>query len=122
MCTASNALGFTQVGIQLVVNVLPLFIIKPPKKVAVFLGQDMVLNCNASGDPQPIISWKRCRKEIPRDRSKVTNGRLKLKHVIPSDSDVYSCVASGPFVKVETNVEITTKTGKLLAIPVTTPV
>ena len=112
ICTASNALGFTQMGVQLIVNVLPRFVVKPPAKVEVFLGQDVVFNCSAVGEPSPVITWKRCKDELPRDRSKVTNERLELKHVTSKDSDVYSCVATSSPVKVATDVELSVKIGK----------
>ena len=59
ICSAINLLGNVERKTQLVVVSLPVFTVKPPGKIAVGIGDTLTLNCSATGDPQPVISWKR---------------------------------------------------------------
>ena len=61
VCTATNMLGKAVQRTLLVVVSLPQFTVKPPAKIVGYIGVNMTLqlNCSATGDPQPVISWKR---------------------------------------------------------------
>ena len=59
VCHAKNALGEKSVNTLLVVWSAPQFTIKPPQTVRKTQGEDLSLNCSATGDPLPTISWKR---------------------------------------------------------------
>ena len=58
-CSAVNLLGNVERKTQLVVVSLPVFTVKPPGKVFAATGDTLTLNCSATGDPRPVISWKR---------------------------------------------------------------
>ncbi|KAL9967879.1 hypothetical protein ACROYT_G026182 [Oculina patagonica] len=94
-CSAVNLLGNDERKTQLVVISLPVFIVKPPRKVFVPIGGSLTLNCSATGDPQPVISWKRQGAALPVGRSHRTNGALILTDLREEDAGNYICVATG---------------------------
>ena len=100
LCIATNLLGSVVQKTLLVVVSLPQFTVKPsPKSVAVF-GGNLTLNCSATGDPQPVISWKKLRGQLPAGRSQQSNGALVIKDIKNEDTGNYICVAksAGVFV------------------------
>ena len=64
-CSAVNLLGRVERKTLLFVISLPSFIVKPPGKVVNGIGGSLTLNCSATGDPQPVISWKRQGSALP---------------------------------------------------------
>lgn len=110
ICTASNPLGTTAKQAILIVVTLPKFTIKPPEKVNVFPGDSLTLNCSATGDPRPVISWKRVGAQLPVGRSHMLNGALIVRNVQKEDGGIYVCLATsaGVFDKtVVSNVQVT---------------
>ncbi|XP_061577698.1 protogenin B-like [Cololabis saira] len=73
-------------------------IIAGPQNVTVSLHQTVVLECVASGNPSPIISWSRAdSKPIDVYKAKVLgNGNLVITDVSPKHSGVYICRATTP--------------------------
>jgi len=69
LCSAVNLLGKVERKTQLVVVSLPVFTVKPPGKVLAVTGDTLTLNCSATGDPGPVISWKRQGAALPVERS-----------------------------------------------------
>ena len=94
LCTARNLLGSVVKRTVLVVVSLPQFTIKPPSKVVAVPGDTLTLNCSATGDPQPVISWKRQEAVLPVGRSHRTNEALILRDVKKEDAGIYTCVAT----------------------------
>jgi len=78
----------------LVVVPLPRFTLKPSVKVFVSLGSNLTLKCSATGDPQPVISWKRHGAQLPVGRSRVSKGALIINSVKLEDAGNYTCVAT----------------------------
>ena len=56
-CSARNLLGKAEKDTMFVVVSLPRFTSKPPSKIVSMLRSTVRLNCSATGDPQPTISW-----------------------------------------------------------------
>ena len=94
VCTATNILGTVVQRTLLVVVSLPQFTVKPPSKIMESIGANMTLNCSATGDPQPVISWKRQGSQLPVGRSQQIDGALVIRDVQKEDSGNYICVAT----------------------------
>uniref|UniRef100_A0A3Q0S928 Protogenin homolog b (Gallus gallus) n=1 Tax=Amphilophus citrinellus TaxID=61819 RepID=A0A3Q0S928_AMPCI len=73
-------------------------IIAGPQNVTVALHQTVVLECAATGNPRPIISWSRAdTKPIDVYNAKVLgNGNLVITDVSTKHSGVYLCRATTP--------------------------
>ena len=113
-CSAVNLLGNVEKKTLLVVVSLPVFTVKPPGKVAVGIGDTLTLNCSATGDPLPIISWKRQEATLPVERSHRTNKALVIRDFKKEDAGIYICVATsaGVFdVEIICEVEAVEATG-----------
>ena len=113
-CAASNLLGRVEKKTFLVVVSPPRFTVKPPAKVVAWVGDGLKLNCSATGDPQPVISWKRQGGQLPVVRSQQINGSLVIRGITVNDKGIYICVAvnAGVF-KSETVTFIEVKKGLL---------
>ena len=114
-CSAVNLLGNVERKTQLVVVSLPVFTVKPPGKVFAATGDTLTLNCSATGDPQPVINWKRQGAALPVGRSHKTNDGLIIRDLKEEDAGNYICVATsaGVFdVEAISFVEVTKPRGK----------
>ena len=115
-CSAVNLLGNVERKTQLVVVSLPLFTVKPPGKVFADTGDTLTLNCSATGDPRPVISWRRQGAALPVGRSETRNDALILRDLKEEDAGIYICVATsaGVFhIEAISDVEVKTPKGKL---------
>ena len=108
-CSAKNLLGKAEKNTMLVVVSLPRFTSKPPSKIVSMLSSTVRLNCSATGDPQPIISWRKQGGQLPVGRSQQINGALVITNLQQSDAGNYICTATsaGVFdVEAVTTLEI----------------
>ena len=93
-CSAVNLLGNVERKTLLVVISLPKFTVKPAGKVTALTGDTLTLNCSATGDPRPVISWKRQGATLPVGRSHRTNDALVIRDLKEEDAGNYICVAT----------------------------
>jgi len=93
-CSAANLLGSVEKKTLLVVVSLPRFTAKPNAKLVAWSGDTLKLNCSATGDPQPVISWKRKGGQLPVGRSQQINGALVIRDLGAEDEGIYVCVAT----------------------------
>ena len=93
-CSASNLLGRVENKTLLAVALLPRFIVKPPAKVVVLLRGTLRINCRVSGDPKPVIKWKKQEGQLPVGRSQQINGSLVIRDITMNDKGNYICVAT----------------------------
>ena len=93
-CSAVNLLGSVETKTLLVVVSLPRFTVKPPAKAIASPGETLTLNCSASGDPQPVISWKKQGGQLPIGRSQQSNGQLIIRNLQLNDAGNYICAAT----------------------------
>ena len=102
-CAASNLLGRAERKTFLVVVSPPRFTVKPPAKIVAVVGGTLKLNCSATGDPQPVISWKKQGGQLPVGRSQQINGDLVIRDISRNDRGNYICIATNAGVfKAET--------------------
>ena len=94
LCSAVNLLGNVERKTQLVVVSLPVFTVTPPGKVFAGTGDTLTLNCSATGDPRPVISWKRQGAAVPVGRSESKGDALILRGLRKQDAGIYICVAT----------------------------
>ena len=112
-CSAVNLLGSVEKKTLLVVISLPSFTVTPPGKVLRSVNTTLTLNCSATGDPQPVISWKRLRAKLPVGRSQQINGALVIRATREVDTGNYICTATSAGVfRVETVTYVEVKTFK----------
>ena len=112
-CAAVNLVGSDERKTLLVVVPLPRFTLKPSVKVVASLGNNLTLNCSATGDPQPVISWKRKGAQLPVGRSRVSKEALIINNVKLEDAGNYTCVAlSAGVSSVEHRSRVVIETGK----------
>ena len=93
-CTATNKLGNVTRMTVLVVVSLPQFTVKPPWTIVAYIGTTMTMNCSATGDPQPVIIWKRYGHQLPVERNEQIDGTLVIRDVQEEDAGNYTCVAT----------------------------
>ena len=126
ICTATNLVGSAAQKTLLVVASLPRLTVKPPAKAVAFFGNALTLNCSATGDPQPVISWKRQGSQLPVGRSyQQINGALVIRDIRNEDAGNYICVAksAGVFtVETVTDVEVQHAKGELMTVSPNTKV
>ena len=107
LCTATNLLGSVVKRTVLVVVLFPRFTFKPPLKLIAGIGDTLTLNCSATGDPQPVISWKKQGSQLPVGCTQQINGALVIRSVTKEDTGNYICVATSAGVfDVETGTYI----------------
>ena len=116
LCTATNLLGSVVQKTLLVVVSLPRFTVKPRAKAVAIVGDTLTLNCSATGDPQPVISWKKQGGQLPVGRSQQISGALVVRDIKKVDAGNYICVATsaGVFdVEAGAYIEIQAPKGEL---------
>ena len=112
LCSAVNLVGSDERKTRLVVVSLPRFTLKPPVKVVASLGNNLTLKCSATGNPQPVISWKRQGAQLPVERSDVSKEALIINSVKLEDAGNYTCVATSAGVSsVEHRSRVVIETG-----------
>nr|XP_007970696.1 inactive tyrosine-protein kinase 7 isoform X3 [Chlorocebus sabaeus] len=97
-CIASNGpQGQIRAHVQLTVAVFITFKVEP-ERTTVYQGHTALLQCEAQGDPKPLIQWKG--KDRILDPTKLgprmhifQNGSLVIHDVAPEDSGRYTCIA-----------------------------
>ncbi|PFX30135.1 Protein sidekick-2 [Stylophora pistillata] len=69
-----------------------------PETTTIIVGELAVLTCEASGDPQPSVTWSKD-GDTSISRAKFNNDGhiLVIRNVMPRDSGVYECTASNTF-------------------------
>ena len=114
-CSAVNFLASVEKKALLVVVSLPRFTVKPPARVVVSPGETLTLNCSATGDPQPVISWRKQGGQLPVGRSQQSNGDLVIRGLQVSDTGNYICAATSTGVfGIETVTYTEVRRGMLL--------
>ncbi|XP_025060802.1 hemicentin-2 [Alligator sinensis] len=97
-CTARNAAGMAHKHLLLAVQEPP--VVKPlPRLMQVVLNSGVVLPCEASGLPRPVITWQKEGINIPAAGAGfrvLPNGHLHLLRATVEDAGNYLCMAQNP--------------------------
>ncbi|XP_077336941.1 matrix-remodeling-associated protein 5 [Lithobates pipiens] len=102
MCTAQNKHGIDKMTVTLaVIANQPKMVSSRYRDILIYLGDTIILDCNATGIPTPHISWILPDRRIVRTVSTaeshimlLPNGSLSIKEVTFPDRGSYKCVAS----------------------------
>ena len=73
-------------------SVKPYFL-QEPDDVTAMNGEDILLECEVGGDPNPTVLWHREDGSLPHGRTSIQNGQLSIQDVSPKDEGVYVCEA-----------------------------
>ncbi|XP_028442536.1 hemicentin-1 isoform X2 [Perca flavescens] len=94
MCVATNDAGVVERSVTLTLQSAPTIVVEPVETV-VDAGSTVVLNCQAEGEPTPMIEWSRQgRPLLGNDRfSTLSNGSLRISSAQKEDTAEYECVA-----------------------------
>ncbi|CAH3161243.1 unnamed protein product [Porites lobata] len=91
-CTAENLLGSVNASAKLVVQFSPKAILAS-NTLMVEENQNVTIACNATGQPQPSVTWFKALSSLPKGRSRLTNKRLIIFNVKKKDRGTYICKA-----------------------------
>ncbi|XP_056158189.1 basement membrane-specific heparan sulfate proteoglycan core protein [Lampris incognitus] len=109
-CVASNLFGITQSIVSLIVRESPVATVTPTGPVRVRVGEPINLECQASGEPRPSVTWHRVdstRKTmlsspVPME----SNAVMQVLVARSEDSGTYVCTARNNEGTSETRVEV----------------
>uniref|UniRef100_A0A665UZW2 Heparan sulfate proteoglycan 2 n=1 Tax=Echeneis naucrates TaxID=173247 RepID=A0A665UZW2_ECHNA len=114
-CVASNPFGITHSIVSLIVKEIPVAVVTPVGPVRVRVGEPINLECQASGEPRPSVSWHRLdsnRKTmlsspVPME----SNAVMQILVARPEDSGMYVCTARNNEGSTETKIEVVVEGG-----------
>ncbi|XP_061908758.1 basement membrane-specific heparan sulfate proteoglycan core protein [Entelurus aequoreus] len=114
-CVASNLFGITHTIVSLIVKESPVAIVTPVGPLRIRAGEPINLECKASGEPRPSVSWHRLdsnRKvmlssHVPME----SNAVMQILAARVEDSGTYVCTARNNEGGTETRVEVIVEGG-----------
>ncbi|XP_050334425.1 peroxidasin [Bactrocera neohumeralis] len=86
-------------------------IILAPENQLVVAGKSLTLECDADGEPEPVIKWYFNGKPLKTDERKILdneNTELNINNVIKNDTGIYTCIAQNynGNVSIQANVTV----------------
>ncbi|XP_033937393.1 hemicentin-1 [Pseudochaenichthys georgianus] len=110
MCVATNDAGVVERSVTLTLQSAPSIVVEPVDTV-VDAGTTVVLNCQAEGEPTPMIEWSRQgRPLLGNDRfSPLSNSSLRISSAQKEDTAEYECVARNLLGSVLVRVTVTVR-------------
>ena len=94
ICSATNLLGIFQRKTLVMIVSFPRFTVKTNESIFAPSGSALTLNCSATGDPQPVISWRKQGGHLPVGRNQQINGALVIRDITKNDAGYYICAAT----------------------------
>ncbi|KAJ6222763.1 hypothetical protein RDWZM_001308 [Blomia tropicalis] len=82
------------------------FVVSPKETTGVILGQNITIECVASGHPTPKIIWSKVHGDLPKSRSMVDGGNLHITTLEKDDEGIYTCTASNSKSTITTNTNL----------------
>ena len=77
----------------LLILVGPMITRKPASSIIVEEGQNLSLLCEATGQPTPMIKWRKAFSHVSKERTTVADGNLTIFNVTKTDGGTYECSA-----------------------------
>ena len=89
------------------ISVKPYFI-NDPEDVTALSGEDVKLQCNVNGDPEPSVVWHREDGQIQKmGKASINKGHyLTISSVTPEDEGVYICEARNSVGTISSSVSL----------------
>ncbi|KAF7704641.1 peroxidasin [Silurus meridionalis] len=106
-CYASNDVDTIHATAYIIVQAVPQFTVTPQDK-SVLEGHTVDFPCEATGYPQPFITWTRNGSPLQVDGRHVvlSTGTLRISRVAPHDQGQYECQAVNPVSSVRAAVQL----------------
>ena len=90
------------------------FVAVPTATVIVQPGQTVRLECSASGDPEPTVSWSHVSNaSSSREMTVTSNGSMLIENVKNEDEGIYFCTATNAFGSKRHSVTLQLQDSKL---------
>ncbi|KAK2508441.1 hypothetical protein MC885_016939, partial [Smutsia gigantea] len=107
-CVATNDAGVVERSMSLTLQSPPVVTLEPVETV-INAGGKVLLNCQATGEPHPTITWSRQGHTIPWDDrvSVLSNNSLYIAAAQKEDTSEYECVARNLMGSVLVRVPVT---------------
>lgn len=64
-----------------------------PSSIVAEVGENVRLQCKATGRPIPTITWHRSFGSLPKEKTAVADGNLTIRNIAKADSGDYACLA-----------------------------
>uniref|UniRef100_A0AAX7TUG3 Heparan sulfate proteoglycan 2 n=1 Tax=Astatotilapia calliptera TaxID=8154 RepID=A0AAX7TUG3_ASTCA len=118
-CVASNPFGITHTIVSLIVKEAPVATVTPVGPVQIRVGEPINLECQASGEPRPLVSWHRLDNNLSACLfililSLLIMSFFQILAARPEDSGTYVCAARNNEGTTETRVEVIVEGGSQL--------
>ena len=68
-------------------------ITQKPSSIVAEVGENVGLQCKATGLPKPTITWRRAFGSLARGKTAVDDGKLTIRNIAKADSGDYACSA-----------------------------
>ena len=68
-------------------------ITQKPSSIVAEVGDNVRLQCKATGLPKPTITWRRAFGSLARGKTAVDDGKLTIRNIAKADSGDYACSA-----------------------------
>eukprot|EP00062_Callorhinchus_milii_P012745 gi/632960275/ref/XP_007896099.1/ PREDICTED: basement membrane-specific heparan sulfate proteoglycan core protein [Callorhinchus milii] len=110
ICRATSRYEQAQDSAKLTIQALPIVMINVRTSVqTVMIGGSVEFECQAIGDPQPVVGWSKVEGTLP-PGVRIGNGMLKIANVKESDAGRYRCTATNQVGSVESEVVLHVQT------------
>ena len=113
-CRVTNSLEETETHIQLIISGMGPHIMNDFRKVTVYEGEDLGLECIARGSPQPSLQWlvkeepvvKKYLVDTQSAKSEFIEKRVKIFKATRAHEGLYQCIASNSMGTVVKNAQV----------------
>ncbi|XP_070560391.1 basement membrane-specific heparan sulfate proteoglycan core protein-like isoform X2 [Ptychodera flava] len=104
VCTATNSGGTSTAFVTLSIQALPKVTINIRTQVQTIpVGDSVTFDCQAMGEPKPIVRWSKLDGEIP-STVMIMGGVLTIRQVESKDAGTYQCTATNAAGSVQSQV------------------